>query len=207
MKLFLFFFLLFSNLFSLNKDKGIANDDNAEQMIEWSESYKLKWDDFQGDPAQNKFAAMTCSDISVKSFKTGKDVTYTVKCSFKTNKSWTRSKSQRVLAHEQLHFDITELHGRILRKKFSDVGVALSKEEFKTTVDKVFADWNKMEKLYDKECRHGLNKEKQKEWEEMVERKLNELEDYKSSAVTVKGKEQQETASHSQCKSHICALH
>lgn len=185
-------------------------DDESMIRIEWKEGYKLNWADFQGAPLEGKsYSAMTCSDLDVKSFKVDNQTQYKVTSSFMKKVSWTKSKSEKLLAHEQVHFDITELHARLLRKALSDVDRKLSKQEFKSLVDPVFAQWAEMEKNYDRETRHGLNKDKQAEWEAMVDRRIKALDAYKASPAQVPAEDAKVKTEEkkSTCTENSCSLH
>jgi hypothetical protein len=185
---------------------GLIADKDADIRIEWRENYKLHWEDFQGVPREGNYSAMTCSDLDVKSyFKEGK-MDFQVSSSFMKKNSWTKSKSEKLLAHEQIHFDITELHARMLRKTLEPYkGFKFEPGQFQEIIKPIFAEWSLMEKRYDKETRHGLNKEAQKEWEEMIAAKLKELDLYKKTfEPAVQGKTE---ASQSQCGTHSCSIH
>ncbi|MFN6946454.1 MAG: hypothetical protein ACK4ND_16015 [Cytophagaceae bacterium] len=206
MKILILSLTLFMNYILLSGFKGDPVKTDGTR-IEWKENYKLRWEDFAGDcGGDGKHSAMTCSDINVKSYKKGDRIFYNVSSSFMKEVSWTKSKSEALLAHEQLHFDITELYGRKMRKALSEPQRNLTKQEFKAIIDPVFDEWGKMEKLYDKETRHGLNKVKQKEWEQMVERKLHELDAYKKSFHTPKTMSSEKNQSSCEA-SHKCELH
>ncbi|UJH92241.1 DUF922 domain-containing Zn-dependent protease [Antarcticibacterium sp. 1MA-6-2] len=92
------------------------------------------------------------------------------------------SKSDYLLSHEQLHFDITELHARKLRKHLSHLSIdQLSKKpkevlnSFYTKVEKERAA---MQLQYDRETKHSLNKEAEAKWQLFVKEELQKLEDY-----------------------------
>lgn len=84
----------------------------------------MSWENFQGTPIQNSnFAASTNTGIGFGYSYTIEDnkisVEYSVESFFSPKKSWylPEEVSQHILNHEQIHFDISELHARILRKK------------------------------------------------------------------------------------------
>ena len=97
----------------------VAQQDN--HLIPWSASRKLTWDDFRGpvDPA-SKNAALTSSAINIEFGYDDKGLEYTITCSFNKQKSWVRIRNNDVLAHEQGHFDLAEVHARKLHKAMKE---------------------------------------------------------------------------------------
>jgi|ADGO01.1.fsa_nt_gi hypothetical protein len=86
-------------------------------LIDWSASRKLTWDDFKGpvDP-ESKNAALTTSSINIEFGYDGTGLEYSIKCTFNKERSWVRIRNAEVLAHEQGHFDLAEIHARKLNK-------------------------------------------------------------------------------------------
>ncbi len=165
--------------------------DDIEDKISWTKEYKLTWSDFKGKP--NKSSKNFAATDSGFGFKTGtitKDsCTIIVENNFFKKSSWVKKDkgSNKLLAHEQCHFDITEVCTRKARKTLS-----LVKFDFKTiqkTLDEIFknehSDWIKMQTLYDKETEHSIAIEKQQEWEKKVAKKLNELKNYSELTIRI----------------------
>ena len=99
-----------------------------KEKILWSESYKLSWADFQAKPnIGSGFVASTNSGISFSysfSYSEEKgdfDLDFTIQSNFYPTLSWyiASEVTENTLKHEQTHFDISELHARLLRKKIS----------------------------------------------------------------------------------------
>ena len=182
MRPFLFSILL---LFAASEESFTQNRE-CKDCMEWTEGKRLKWSDFKGSPkplSQNE--ALTDSGMSIElkcDVKTSKAV---VKCFFKRNSSWTKdNESAYLLAHEQLHFDITELFVRKLRQQLSKFGSDCEKlnnhiEEYYNRNYKEFVDY---QDRYDYETKHSLNTKKQAEWEQKVARELEELRPFASWA-------------------------
>ena len=100
----------------------------------WREQ-PLQWEDFQDTPdAANPFHANTSSGLSYSwSLKTsikGSELNYQVESFFNPDLSWVKpgKESLHLLAHEQLHFDITELHARKLRAAMEAFEVGKAKD-------------------------------------------------------------------------------
>lgn len=107
----------------------VSNPKRYETQIEWSIDRKLTWNDFKGTPDTINFPntlALTNSGFGYESgismLKTGDIFNQSV---FNTNESWvvTEGRNDYVLRHEQIHFDITEIYSRKLRKELSDANV------------------------------------------------------------------------------------
>lgn len=92
--------------------------------------------------------------------------------------SWVQSgsKNQHLLEHEQLHFDISELHARKLRKLLYSVDASKlnkdSKEYLNAFYEKIDKERSAMQKAYDNESDHGLNKQAQSKWRHYVNQEL-----------------------------------
>jgi hypothetical protein len=89
--------------------------------IQWSTSYKLKWEDFQGkSDSSSKYGAISRPGIKYHLSANADSFNVKVLCFFIKSKSWSKYKnSYPLLMHEQLHFDIAELFARKLRKTYA----------------------------------------------------------------------------------------
>ena len=157
-----------------------------EEIIMWSEK-PLTWNDFKGSPAPGKdFHASANTGISYSwSAKiTGGeiDLHYTVKAFFYPENSWVIEKNDRLLAHEQLHFDISEFHARLLRKKlkeFEPQGQKDLKETLRSIYETIETERKQMQEQYDADTRHGSYVETQEQWEQRMPIALERLKEYK----------------------------
>lgn len=146
----------------------------------------LVWSDFQGRaPALSEFAAYTMTRVNLESSYTGRGKLwkgeFKVEAVFLPQKSWARddrrSRSDRVLAHEQLHFDIAELSARKLRKALSELpewSVDL-KQRANALFEKSVEEGEQMQKRYDHETNHGLDLKQQERWQIFVAEELQKL--------------------------------
>jgi predicted secreted Zn-dependent protease len=84
------------------------------------------------------------------------------------------------LEHEQLHFDLSQIYARQLRKKIADSKLNLFNftKESNKIFDDIFFLYKERQNLYDTETNHGINNAAQKKWEKNIETELNELETY-----------------------------
>ena len=102
---------------------------------------------------------------------------------FYPDKSWYNKSvaDAYILAHEQLHFDITELHVRKFRKQISQLKVS---NALKSILDRLHQNINTelsiMQNLYDKESNNSINREQQAKWSRYVQNELKALEAFKS---------------------------
>jgi hypothetical protein len=162
---------------------------DALKTISWAETRPLTWSDFEATPKpKSGSVALTASGITFGySLKTMDakiiDFETWVDAHFYPEKSWyLKDKADRaILKHEQLHFDITELHVRQFRKAISELKVSQKiKVQLETLQQAINAEANDMQKRYDKETEHSMNREIQKKWEDFVAMELSKYEAYKS---------------------------
>ncbi|WP_298896574.1 DUF922 domain-containing protein [uncultured Psychroserpens sp.] len=163
---------------------------NDEVTITWSESKKLTWADFRGPVGTDTDAvAVTASGItfsfSVKQNSNGELLSFKaeVEAHFYPEKSWyIKAKGDdHILAHEQLHFDITELHVRKLRYDISKLNMSQHiKEELRRVHVKANEDLAAMQNTYDTQSQNSINKEQQAIWSQFVKDELKKFEDFKS---------------------------
>ena len=140
--------------------------------IEWDSKRKLKWSDFKGTPNVNSsFFAMTNSGIKYgwsSSFDGSKRTfEFVVSSYFDTDNSWVKKgkESDSLLMHEQIHFDISELKARDLRRRLNKFSYTKNyKFEIDSIFQKIRAEENETQELYDIESNHSLNKKEQEKW-------------------------------------------
>jgi len=161
-----------------------AQPNDCKDCIPWLNDRPLTWADFKGKPqASSPNKAMTDSGMSIAFSCEDNMADITLNCYFSPSRSWTKVKdSDRLLAHEQLHFDITELFTRKLRKKLSEMDGDCGK--MNRTIGKVY-DANYQELLryqqqYDRETQHSIREEEQLRWERKVREELEALEAFRS---------------------------
>lgn len=163
---------------------------NYEPELAWSPDYRLQWSDFKGSPnMQSDAAATTASGITFgyRMSETDGEVTKfkaEVTAHFYPDKSWYKANevNLHILEHEQLHFDITELHARKLRKQISELKVSNTVNVALEGVHKaILEELGTMQNAYDAACDYSRNKEQQQLWKETIS---NQLEALKAFAKT-----------------------
>ena len=149
--------------------------------IAWKASRRLTWDDFRAKADDNDpLHALTATNIDMKAKCENGELKVKVESVFETKASWSKNKkSDRLLFHEQLHFDITEIYARRLRKELTNLpGACDNPEKINQVTDRIFEEWKKQEDVYDKETNHGLDQEKMKIWASKVTAELKSLENF-----------------------------
>ncbi|GAB3529943.1 hypothetical protein GCM10027443_09850 [Pontibacter brevis] len=150
-------------------------------QVTWSDNRRLSWDDFRGTPDDNNpHHALTAANLAVNANCKNQGFTYQVNCVFLPTESWSKNKkSKQLLEHEQLHFDLTEVHARLLRRQLKTLDCGNLKEKLNSTVNKAFSKWKAEQDAFDKASKHGLNAEQERLWANNVAQRLKALEPYK----------------------------
>ena len=113
----IFFFIGFISLMSFSFVK--------DEFILWQENKKLKIQDFKAENndtikvnRKQFLGATSAIRIEYSSFQRNKNSVpdFSIKTYFDPNESWMLLKNDYVLQHEQIHFDLTELYARKMRK-------------------------------------------------------------------------------------------
>lgn len=159
-----------------------------ETEIVWSADRKLTWDDFKGVPDRKAFPNALAVTNSGFGFETGfnafKAGNLFVQATFNNYGSWVipKGRTDYVLRHEQIHFDLTEIYSRKLRKAFADAKIKPQESaRAKQIFDAIFAELNKRQEKYDNETKRGEKDSTQKYWESVVEIELAKYDLYKSN--------------------------
>lgn len=152
-----------------------------DEYIPWLTDYRLTWDDFLCEPKRNTDAvASTSTALGIAyQIKSGK-LTYQITCKFSKHKSWGLVKTPYILAHEQGHFDITEIFARKLYQALNDY--QLNRPTFQADINTIYETVIKAKEAfqaaYDRETDHSRNKPKQTEWLERIDILLQDTEPF-----------------------------
>ena len=118
----IFFLIGFISLMSFS----FVKDD----FILWQENKKLKIQDFKAENndtikvnRKQFLGAISAIRIEYSSFQRNKNSVpdFSIKTYFDPNESWMLLKNDYVLQHEQIHFDLTELYARKMRKSIESL--------------------------------------------------------------------------------------
>ncbi len=161
------------------------------QNIKWSADRNLVWADFQGPvDASSIFHAQTQSGVKYsyrwQSSYSKTTYTFEVFSYYDKSLSWVkRSKStDALLAHEQLHFDISELHARKLKQTITKFKFT---KRYDSEIIKLFKENQKarefMQEEYDRETEHMKNREKQLKWQKYIADELDRLAEFAEQEV------------------------
>jgi len=177
-KIIIFSFLFFFPSIGITQDIPQKEDGN----IFWNENYKLKWSDFQANPpsVDQEWNAVCAHKILVKGLWDGLP-NFIVFNTFLKEKSWANdTTSSHLLAHEQLHFDISEIYARKIRQTVDSLReVGYKKfEPYNEKIKTLLETSNKMHKCFDKETSHGVLIFEQEKWQEKVNKELEVLSEY-----------------------------
>lgn len=152
-------------------DRKIHPVEETEDYISWSADRKLHWNDFLSEPKRNTDAvALTNTALGITYRMTNGELDYEITCNFSKTKSWGLLKTPYILAHEQGHFDVTEifarkLHEELLNYKFNR---RTYRQDVNVIYDRVVKAKEAFQKAYDGQTDHSRNKAQQKEWEERI---------------------------------------
>ncbi|HET8804280.1 MAG TPA: DUF922 domain-containing protein [Aequorivita sp.] len=174
--------LLFAFIFSLM----IFPQPTSEKIV-WQENQKLTWDDFRGKPLRSaSFVASTNTGISFQYSYSNRNgdmtVEYSVESFFSPEGSWyiPERVNSYILNHEQAHFDISELHARMLRKNLE--GKTFSKKiksEIESIYQQVEQKRRAMQTKFDAETDHSRKEAKEIFWQKYIANQLAEYERWK----------------------------
>jgi hypothetical protein len=160
------------------------------QKIFWEEDKKLTWENFKSPVNRRKnpdIAAYTHCGWEFHSMKSSDPkapVTITIKTLFHEDKSWkdVKKTDDDILLHEQKHFDIAELFVRKFRKAVAEK-IRTSGDYnryFQAIYNGISQDYKNFQMAYDRETRHGIDKEKQTEYNNTISEQLDNLKSYQA---------------------------
>lgn len=167
---------------------GVLRSRPPSDGVQWAPGERLTWSDFRGVPeATSAAAAVTTYALAWETACTTDGFSFRVASVFLPEQSWVRAsvldrfqESQRTLAHEQAHFDISEIHARLTRQALSRLSTPcrLTERELAEIVQPIVEADQVMQTRYDRETAHGLNVLQQEAWGGDIARRLRELERY-----------------------------
>ena len=174
------------------------------QEIRWSAERPLTWADFKGPVARGTASvnvAMTAASLSwsydYEYERSGTSCTYRITdirafAEFHPDQSWVRPGNERpaVLAHEQGHFDIAQIHkitferqarpfagvarpceGRNERSISSFIEREIARR-VGSIYEQVWREHTRMQDTYDADTNHGMNAAAQREWLDRIAARL-----------------------------------
>jgi len=157
--------------------KPVHTIEETEESIPWNEQRQLSWTDFNGEPVGNTEAVASTSTSLGLSYKVEDNVlSYQITCNFNKPKSWGLLQTPYILAHEQGHFNITEIYARQLNKALLEY--QLNPKTFKRDINAIYniivQQKETAQEAYDNESDHSRNKRIQQEWSDRIQKMLQD---------------------------------
>ena len=157
-----------------------------QETIEWKHDRKLQISDFKAQPpADNPYAANINSGLSfswgITHKPTGKELTYSVTSEMYPEESWIKASknTEYLLAHEQTHFNISELFARKLRKSLAEYQPNGNVEtELKNMYRQIEKKRRQLQNKFDEATDHSENMDEEHRWRSMIQKELDSLADF-----------------------------
>lgn len=177
------FALSFSGRPAINNVAPVVKETVLEKepadIIPWEMEKRLAWEDFLCEPKRGTDAvASTSTSLGIAYQLNNGKLTYHITCYFNKEKSWGLLKTDYILAHEQGHFDITEIFARKLYEALQNY--EFNKRTFKKDINGIYQSIVKQkeeyQKSYDEETDHSRKRSVQYDWLEKIDSLLAETE-------------------------------
>ncbi|MCW3094073.1 MAG: hypothetical protein JWP81_5142 [Ferruginibacter sp.] len=159
-------------------------------LIQWDSIDKIKWENFLSKNDSSLSAAESNTFIQPKFYLRADSVFCRIISFFNPNKSWKKEQILNAnygLNHEQIHFDITEIFARRIRKQIIN---SKTSEQNEYTIQKIYQEnviaCNYFQDLYDSETEHSLNRLNQDKWNKKVKESILSLSEYKEQSIHIK---------------------
>jgi len=188
----------------------------SKTEIAWNETNRLVLDDFKKIKGKNQseFVALTYAYINYSIIKTdtaiqkekitktehgivkivstiesNKKCVLNIQAVFSKTASWVGIEflNDKTLKHEQKHFDVVEIMARMFRKEvIKKLKKGKCNIDLKDLKSKYTGLFNRLNRKYDKQTNHSINKAAQKKWEEeIIPKMLDKLKEYSSPNITI----------------------
>lgn len=165
---------------------GLNQVYQSDNSIIWGKKI-IVWSDFQGNADKNSLdeAHLSYSLEMNGRYKTKDSLYYNVTAIFNKSESWTKNNSNYILEHERLHFDISELYARKIRKKLTES--YFTESTLLKEVNEIYVNYKNelrtRQKNYDSETNHSINKVQQEIWDKKIQEELLKLKMYLDTQV------------------------
>ena len=159
------------------------------QLIKWSESTQLKWEDFKRTPPANRDTAQyifTASKIGIMYYDLDTVLEVSVKAMVNCQESWLRPQadtSSVSLHHQQMQFWLAEVYARKLRKRISEYVPKAGEDHFRFFQNLTRENKEEMkaaQAAHHKETERGTNDHAVVQWDKEIANELQKLEDWKA---------------------------
>jgi hypothetical protein len=182
------FALVFIATIPLKGQEGMSETNR----IYWSDWYKLEWPDFQAKPNEKTSVAALSSIALPYSYATDGEgvLKVTINVCFIKNESWSKAEETNnlLLVHEQTHFDIAELHRRMIVKALVEAN--FTKKNYKDKLNDIInqywrRDYKVMQNRYDKDTNYSNVVKEQINWNKYVSQQLENYQDFGFTEVEI----------------------
>lgn len=154
----------------------------AQSSLSWGDHRALAWADFIGRPARLTGEPSAVTDTGFRTQLVCRDGVLDIEslAEFYPGSSWVmpNRKLERLLRHEQGHFDITETYSRRMKKAIREARLGCDEAAGKKILTRFDQQWEKAEKQYDVETKDGLDAVRQAAASQRIAAELAELKDY-----------------------------
>lgn len=160
-----------------------------EKEIVWTPTRRLKQADFKASTENRPFQAATNSSIRYRYRSQGlSKLQLVVETYFDCRNSYFKPSAQneQVLAHEQVHFDIVEVHARLLTRLLQEQATNSRELEQKheAVFRQVLTECQTMQDAYDSEVYRDPSK--LPHWQQKIAQSLTALQPYADKSLTLK---------------------
>jgi hypothetical protein len=141
----------------------------------------LVWDNFKGTPQQGgRVAALTSSgfgfDAGMRYSRSKGTINISVYAFFNKNKSWVKpdKKTPYILAHEQLHFDVSciGMLQFVQKLRAANFTVQNYSAELNRIYNETYTQMHNLQDEYDRETDNGILRNRQQEWSQRIKGQL-----------------------------------
>ncbi len=151
--------------------------------IYYSVNRPLTWDDFQSKIPDSRFDAEMFATIGYDERNTVSDgivnVRLLIKVCLPKSAGWAKegSRNSYSLNHEQRHFDIAKIAAEGFKQKILKENLPPGNYDGLINVDYLdsYREMTDMQKLYDRETRHGSDAAAQERWNAYIDKELKKL--------------------------------
>jgi hypothetical protein len=139
----------------------------------------LRWEDFRDRPQRSsRFNASIFTSFSMqgKSMIEAGEIVQQIEIDvyMLPEQSWVKNPSDYSLNHEQRHFDVTRIVADRLINKLENL--VLDPEWYEATINdayfEAYREMNRLQEIYDKQTRHGMDTLAQERWNRMLDEAL-----------------------------------
>lgn len=153
----------------------------SDSLLMWKSNRFLIWKDFKGVPMPIKMHNKAGTGMYIGysySQEEGHPPNFKIYNYFDKCRSWSLTKDERLLEHEQLHFDISELYVRKTRKYFDSLNAmnVLDPKEYLRAKEKIAKESYKLQQEYDEDVL--LDFPRQDKWRKLIDKELEKLKEY-----------------------------